>query len=60
MWLTQLLERNRHCRPDRTALMDEERSVTWAELRNRTLQLAHGLADLGSAGATGRPCCPRT
>ncbi|MGA5261081.1 class I adenylate-forming enzyme family protein [Streptomyces griseoincarnatus] len=47
MWLTQLLERNRQCRPGRTALVDEERSVTWAELHDRTLQLARGLADLG-------------
>ncbi|MGK3943483.1 AMP-binding protein [Streptomyces caeruleatus] len=47
MWLTQLLERNRQCRPGRIALVDDERSVTWAELHDRTRQLAHGLADLG-------------
>ncbi|AKZ53472.1 putative Acyl-CoA ligase [Streptomyces ambofaciens ATCC 23877] len=47
MWLTQLLERNRQCRPGRTALVDEERSVTWAEFHDRTLELARGLAELG-------------
>ncbi|GGY00494.1 class I adenylate-forming enzyme family protein [Streptomyces minutiscleroticus] len=47
MWLTQLLERNRQCFPDRTALADEERAVTWAQFHDRTLELARGLADLG-------------
>ncbi|TDT39084.1 acyl-CoA synthetase (AMP-forming)/AMP-acid ligase II [Streptomyces sp. BK208] len=47
MWLTQLLERNRQCRPGRIALVDDERSVTWTELHDRTRQLAHGLAELG-------------
>ncbi|WP_394437894.1 class I adenylate-forming enzyme family protein [Streptomyces sp. SGAir0957] len=47
MWLTQLLERNRQCFPDRTALVDEERSVTWAEFHDRTAELARGLAELG-------------
>ncbi|GAA2264423.1 fatty-acyl-CoA synthase [Streptomyces ruber] len=47
MWLTQLLERNRQCFPDRAALVDEHRSVTWAEFHDRTVELAHGLADLG-------------
>ena len=47
MWLTQLLERNRQCRPGRIALVDDERSVTWAELHDRTRQLAHGLAESG-------------
>ncbi|MEU3146643.1 MULTISPECIES: class I adenylate-forming enzyme family protein [unclassified Streptomyces] len=47
MWLTQLLERNRQCRPGRIALVDDERSVTWAELHSRTRQLAYGLAELG-------------
>ncbi|MFJ4694315.1 class I adenylate-forming enzyme family protein [Streptomyces sp. NPDC088766] len=49
MWLTQLLERNRQCFPDRTALVDERRSVTWAEFHDRTAELARGLADLGIA-----------
>ncbi|MEY9489967.1 acyl-CoA synthetase (AMP-forming)/AMP-acid ligase II [Streptomyces calvus] len=47
MWLTQLLERNRQCFPGRTALVDEERSVTWAEFHDRTVELARGLAELG-------------
>lgn len=47
MWLTQLLERNRQCWPERTALVDERRSVTWSEFHDRTLQLARGLAELG-------------
>ncbi|WP_116214379.1 class I adenylate-forming enzyme family protein [Streptomyces olivoreticuli] len=47
MWLTQLAERNRQCFPDRTALVDEHRSVTWAEFDDRTGRLARGLAGLG-------------
>ncbi|GAA3151141.1 long-chain fatty acid--CoA ligase [Streptomyces rameus] len=47
MWLSQLLERNRQCFPDRTALIDDHRSVTWAELHDRTARLARGLAGLG-------------
>jgi acyl-CoA synthetase (AMP-forming)/AMP-acid ligase II len=47
MWLTQLLERNRQCRPDRLALVDEQRRVTWSQFHDRTLELARGLADLG-------------
>jgi acyl-CoA synthetase (AMP-forming)/AMP-acid ligase II len=47
MWLTQLVERNSQCYPDRLAVVDEHRSVTWAEFHHRTLQLAYGLADLG-------------
>ncbi|MFC0597660.1 class I adenylate-forming enzyme family protein [Streptomyces palmae] len=47
MWLTQLVERNHQCFPDRTALVDEHRSVSWAEFRERTEQLAGGLAGLG-------------
>lgn len=47
MWLTQLLERNHQCFPDRTALADERRSVTWAGLHDRTARLARGLAARG-------------
>ncbi|KUN00173.1 2-succinylbenzoate--CoA ligase [Streptomyces yokosukanensis] len=47
MWLTQLLERNRQCYPERTALVDEQRAVSWSELADRTLELAHGLTELG-------------
>ncbi|GIF16346.1 class I adenylate-forming enzyme family protein [Actinoplanes teichomyceticus] len=47
MWLTQLLERNRQCFPDRTALADEHRSLTWAQFDERTRRLALGLAGLG-------------
>ncbi|MFF1480474.1 class I adenylate-forming enzyme family protein [Streptomyces sp. NPDC058301] len=47
MWLTQLAERNRQCFPDRTALVDEHRSVTWAQFHDRSVSLAHGLAGLG-------------
>ncbi|MFF2654624.1 class I adenylate-forming enzyme family protein [Streptomyces sp. NPDC058045] len=47
MWLTQLLQRNQQCFPDRTALVDERRSITWSELHDRTARLAVGLAGLG-------------
>ncbi|MCZ7417811.1 MULTISPECIES: class I adenylate-forming enzyme family protein [unclassified Streptomyces] len=47
MWLTQILHRNRQCFPDRTAVIDAERSVTWAEFDDRTARLARGLAALG-------------
>ncbi len=47
MWLTQLLERNRQCWPDRTALIDERRRITWSQLYDRTCELARGMADLG-------------
>jgi acyl-CoA synthetase (AMP-forming)/AMP-acid ligase II len=47
MWLTQLLQRNRQCFPDRTALVDARRSVTWAELDDRVARLAHGLLGRG-------------
>ena len=47
MWLTQLLLRNRQCFPDRTALVDQRRSLTWAQLHDRTLELARGLTALG-------------
>ncbi|WP_329223799.1 AMP-binding protein [Streptomyces sp. NBC_01485] len=47
MWLTQLLERNRQCFPERTALVDAHRSVTWAEFHDRVTRLAHGLAGRG-------------
>ncbi|SMF40778.1 class I adenylate-forming enzyme family protein [Streptomyces sp. Amel2xC10] len=47
MWLTQLLERNRQCFPDRLALIDDHRSVTWAELDARTAELARGFGELG-------------
>ncbi|MFG2357890.1 class I adenylate-forming enzyme family protein [Streptomyces sp. NPDC048521] len=47
MWLTQLLHRNRQCFPDRTALVDARRSVTWAELDDRVARLAHGLLGHG-------------
>ncbi|QKW08204.1 AMP-binding protein [Streptomyces sp. NA04227] len=49
MWLSQVLHRNRQCFGDRTALIDAERSVTWAELDDRTTRLAQGLAALGVA-----------
>lgn len=47
MWLTQLLERNRQCFPERTALVDERRAVTWARFHDRTIELAQGLAEAG-------------
>jgi acyl-CoA synthetase (AMP-forming)/AMP-acid ligase II len=47
MWLTQLLQRNRQCFPERTALVDARRSVTWAELDGRVTRLAHGLSGRG-------------
>ncbi|WP_216588228.1 class I adenylate-forming enzyme family protein [Streptomyces brasiliscabiei] len=47
MWLTQLLRRNRQCFPDRKALVDARRSVTWAEFDDRVARLAHGLAGRG-------------
>ncbi|UUU28349.1 class I adenylate-forming enzyme family protein [Streptomyces sp. DSM 40750] len=50
MWLTQLLQRNRQCFPDRTALVDAHRSVTWAEFHDRVARLAHGLSERGIRG----------
>ncbi|SEQ89886.1 Acyl-CoA synthetase (AMP-forming)/AMP-acid ligase II [Streptomyces sp. yr375] len=50
MWLTQLLERNRQCFPERTALVDAHRSVTWADFHDRVARLAHGLAGRGIGG----------
>lgn len=47
MWLTQILHRNRQCLGGRTALIDAERSVTWAELDDRTDRLARSLAARG-------------
>ncbi|MGW5652759.1 class I adenylate-forming enzyme family protein [Streptomyces humi] len=47
MWLTQLLERNRQCFPERTAVVDDRRRVTWTRLHERTEELARGLAALG-------------
>lgn len=47
MWLRQILERNRQCFPERTALADPLRSVTWAQLHDRTLNLARGLSAAG-------------
>ncbi|MFI9821023.1 class I adenylate-forming enzyme family protein [Streptomyces sp. NPDC052013] len=47
MWLGQILHRNRQCFGDRTALIDAERSVTWAELDDRTDRLARSLAARG-------------
>lgn len=47
MWLTQLLQRNHQCFPDRTALVDARRSVTWAEFHDRVTRLAHGLRARG-------------
>ncbi|AUY48467.1 AMP-binding protein [Streptomyces sp. CB01881] len=49
MWLSQLAERNRQCFPDRVALVDERRSVTWSQFHERTVRLARGLAALGIA-----------
>lgn len=47
MWLGQLAERNAQCFPNRTAVVDEYRSVTWAEFATRCSELARGLADRG-------------
>ncbi|MGF1426650.1 class I adenylate-forming enzyme family protein [Kitasatospora sp. LaBMicrA B282] len=47
MWLGQLVDRNRRCYPDRVALVDERRSVTWSGFHERTRRLARGLAGLG-------------
>ncbi|MEN8654886.1 AMP-binding protein [Streptomyces sp. 21So2-11] len=47
MWLSQVLHRNQQCFGDRTALIDAERSVNWAELEESTTRLALGLASLG-------------
>ncbi|WSQ96847.1 AMP-binding protein [Streptomyces sp. NBC_01210] len=41
------MERNRQCFPDRVALVDEQRSVTWMEFHDRTARLARGLGGLG-------------
>lgn len=47
MWLTDILARNARFQPDRMALADERREITWAELAERTQRLAGGLIDLG-------------
>ncbi|NUP37587.1 MAG: AMP-binding protein [Streptomyces sp.] len=47
MWLAQLTERNRQCFPDRVALVDERRSVTWTQFHERVARLARGLAARG-------------
>lgn len=47
MWLAQLLDRNRQCFPDRVALADAYRSVTWSQFHERVHRLARGLAALG-------------
>ncbi|MGI5458727.1 class I adenylate-forming enzyme family protein [Streptomyces sp. CA-249302] len=47
MWLTQLLDRNHRSHAGRTALVDERRSVTWAELAERVDHLAGGLLARG-------------
>ncbi|GAB2711270.1 class I adenylate-forming enzyme family protein [Kitasatospora kifunensis] len=47
MWLTQLLDRNVQCFPDRAAVVDRDRSLTWTAFRERTSSVARGLAAMG-------------
>lgn len=47
MWLTQLLDRNRQCHGERTALVDARRTLTWRELDERVQAIAGGLLRLG-------------
>ncbi|HEY4026749.1 MAG TPA: AMP-binding protein [Candidatus Dormibacteraeota bacterium] len=46
-WMAEVLERGRWRWPDRTALLDRERSLTYAELDRRTDALAAGLLGAG-------------
>jgi len=45
--LAALLDENADARPDHTAVIDDRRSITYVELRERADALAAGLADLG-------------
>ncbi|MFD0350411.1 hypothetical protein ACFQ0M_39095 [Kitasatospora aburaviensis] len=56
MWLSQLTDRNRQCFPDRVALVDEHRSVTWAQFHERTVRLARGWGLSASPPVTGWWC----
>ncbi len=47
--LVDYLEHNARVYPDRTALVDRGRRVTWAELNSRTNRFAAGLMSLGLA-----------
>ncbi|MCZ9634919.1 class I adenylate-forming enzyme family protein [Rhodococcus sp. BH5] len=47
MWLTHIVERNKQCFGDRTALVDANRSLTWAEFHDRSLCIAHSLSRRG-------------
>ncbi len=47
MWLANVVRKHAYSQPDRIALRDEQRSVTWAELDARTDNIAHGLHALG-------------
>lgn len=47
MWLNALLERNRQCFGERTALADDRDSVTWEQLSLRVENLAAGLIEHG-------------
>jgi acyl-coenzyme A synthetase/AMP-(fatty) acid ligase len=47
MWLTQLLDRNRRCFGDRTAIIDQHRTLTWRELDERVRAVAGGLLRVG-------------
>jgi acyl-CoA synthetase (AMP-forming)/AMP-acid ligase II len=46
-WMGEVLERGRWCWPDRPALVDGDRSLTYAELDRRTGALATGLHGAG-------------
>ena len=47
MWLAEILTRNRQQRPGSAAVLDGERSLTWAELDTRSRALAGALAERG-------------
>lgn len=47
MWLTQVAERNRRLFGDRVAVVDDARSITYAELLDRSARLAQGLRSQG-------------
>lgn len=52
MVIGELLGNNAHRFPDRTALVWEDRRISWAELNNRANRLANGLIHRGLAPGT--------
>lgn len=47
MWLTEILERNCQQRPDQLAVIDDDRTLTWTQLADRSRALAGYLSRCG-------------